>query len=278
MNNKNNFSSRHGSPLFSPTDPEKGFDAGGGGQSRRKFLKRTGGATLATAIAWLPTKVDAHPNHEESEEWNMDWVGATSIVGEEAGDDPAAFLGMEEETRLVNLNGFDPGGNPIVRQMKMTIRVHFAPAALPGQSLSDTLEIRCLARFSLIIEFPGAQPLTLLDFEALADVACDPSNGHMGQVVSYPADANGVTGPLIDTTTPPIDGVVYNFSLAGQITSLEDNQFDPVTGKHKFVSVAIGIAKMVRFQNGLPQMNTQILVPVAGGVNVLNTFTSKKLN
>ena len=69
-----------------------------------------------------------------------------------------------------------------------------------------------------------------------------------------------------------------NFSLAGQITSLEDNQFDPVTGKHKFVSVAIGIAKMVRFQNGLPQMNTQILVPVAGGVNVLNTFTSKKLN
>lgn len=56
MNDKNNFIPRNGASLFYPTDPEKGFQ-GGGKQSRRKFLKRTGGATAGAFVAWnLTTK------------------------------------------------------------------------------------------------------------------------------------------------------------------------------------------------------------------------------
>lgn len=47
------------SPLFSPEDPEFGFSAGSGGPSRRKFLKRTGGATLASFLAAIPSRMEA---------------------------------------------------------------------------------------------------------------------------------------------------------------------------------------------------------------------------
>jgi len=53
MNDKNNFIPRHDSPLFYPQDPSVGFQGGSGGLSRRKFLKRTGGATAATFVSWV---------------------------------------------------------------------------------------------------------------------------------------------------------------------------------------------------------------------------------
>ena len=52
MKDNNNFIPRHGSPLFYPQDPSEGFQGGAGGLSRRKFLKRTGGATAGEAV-WL---------------------------------------------------------------------------------------------------------------------------------------------------------------------------------------------------------------------------------
>jgi hypothetical protein len=52
MNDKHNFIPRHGSPLFYPHDPEGGFQGSGGGLSRRRFLKRTGGATASAFFAW----------------------------------------------------------------------------------------------------------------------------------------------------------------------------------------------------------------------------------
>jgi len=52
MNDKNNFIPRHGSPLFYPQDLSEGFQGSSGGLNRRKFLKRTGGATAATFLAW----------------------------------------------------------------------------------------------------------------------------------------------------------------------------------------------------------------------------------
>lgn len=51
MDDKNYFIPRHGSPLFYPTDPQEGFQNSGGGLSRRKFLKRTGGATFSALLA-----------------------------------------------------------------------------------------------------------------------------------------------------------------------------------------------------------------------------------
>jgi len=55
MNDKANPFPRVNTPLFFPEDPEFGFSSGTSGPSRRKFLKRTGGATLATAMSWVVT-------------------------------------------------------------------------------------------------------------------------------------------------------------------------------------------------------------------------------
>ncbi len=66
MNDKNNFTPRNGGPLFYPVDPEKGFDGGGGRTSRRKFLKRTGGATFASFLAWQSTSLDARAGEQDS--------------------------------------------------------------------------------------------------------------------------------------------------------------------------------------------------------------------
>jgi hypothetical protein len=50
MDDKDNFIPRYGSPLLFPEDPADGFQ--GNGVSRRRFLKRTGGATAATFLGW----------------------------------------------------------------------------------------------------------------------------------------------------------------------------------------------------------------------------------
>lgn len=72
MNDKNNFIPRNGASLFYPTDPEKGFQ-GGGKQSRRKFLKRTGGVSLVAFLGALSDKAAAHPNHGD-ESTSKPWV------------------------------------------------------------------------------------------------------------------------------------------------------------------------------------------------------------
>jgi hypothetical protein len=70
MNDKNNSIPRNGTPLFFPEDPENGFSSGSSGITRRKFLKRSGGATSATLIAWSIGSQAANatpPSESESE-------------------------------------------------------------------------------------------------------------------------------------------------------------------------------------------------------------------
>gem|GEM_PF-3373942 len=60
MNDKNNPTHRSGSPLFSPEDPEHGFISGPSATNRRKFLKRSGGATMGTALGWSLAANNVH--------------------------------------------------------------------------------------------------------------------------------------------------------------------------------------------------------------------------
>jgi hypothetical protein len=54
MNNQFNPLPRHGTPLFSPDERHDfGSTNGSSVATRRKFLKKTGGATAATSLAWL---------------------------------------------------------------------------------------------------------------------------------------------------------------------------------------------------------------------------------
>ena len=87
MNKNDYLILRHGTPLFYPQDPSEGFQGASRGLSRRKFLKRTGGATAAAFFAAVPMRLAGHDDHGESEEWNMDFIefGGTETV--EATDD-----------------------------------------------------------------------------------------------------------------------------------------------------------------------------------------------
>jgi len=87
VNGKDNFTPRHGSPLFFPEDPEDGFQ--GNRVSRRKFLKRSGSATASTFLGWsalqqniraqdptggeTPPPDESTPEEEECE-WDDAWV------------------------------------------------------------------------------------------------------------------------------------------------------------------------------------------------------------
>jgi len=74
MTDKLNPNPRNGSPLFSPESHDFGLTNGSGGQTRRKFLKRTGGATLATSLAWLATHRNVDAAVKESDEHHSDGV------------------------------------------------------------------------------------------------------------------------------------------------------------------------------------------------------------
>jgi len=81
MNDKNNFIPRHGNPLFYPQDPSEGFQGSSGGLSRRKFLKRTGGATAATFVAWqgLTLTARAATTHCPAHDSKCTWVKSITV-------------------------------------------------------------------------------------------------------------------------------------------------------------------------------------------------------
>ncbi|MEJ6581257.1 MAG: hypothetical protein QNL33_07415 [Akkermansiaceae bacterium] len=64
MKDNNNFIPRHGSPLFYPQDPSEGFQGGAGGMGRRKFLKRTGGATAGAFLSWNALSAQARAEQQ----------------------------------------------------------------------------------------------------------------------------------------------------------------------------------------------------------------------
>jgi hypothetical protein len=74
MKESSNFIPRHGSPLFYPQDPSEGFQGGSGGLDRRKFLKRTGGATAAAFVSWGALSRDARADNAQPPENISDYL------------------------------------------------------------------------------------------------------------------------------------------------------------------------------------------------------------
>ena len=99
MNNKNNFIPRHGSPLFYPQDPSEGFQGASGGFSRRKFLKRTGGSSIAAVLASSAASREARGVVNGIDPGSVPYAGKWEIKPDAFG--PSTY----DQT-----NGF--GGNP----------------------------------------------------------------------------------------------------------------------------------------------------------------------
>jgi hypothetical protein len=74
MKDNDNFIPRHGSPLFYPQDPSEGFQGGAGGLSRRKFLKRTGGATAGAFLSWGALSRQARADYAKPPEHMSDYI------------------------------------------------------------------------------------------------------------------------------------------------------------------------------------------------------------
>jgi|GEM_PF-6048742 len=264
MNDKNNFIPRHGNPLFYPQDPSEGFQGGSGGLSRRKFLKRTGGATAAAFLAAVPTKLEAH-EAGESEEWNMDLF---EIGGE---------FGLVLKSTPVTLVGEH---NTLDATLKL--RIYSAPTAAPGQARYDTLQITVLSTFSACLEGPGiptGASTPLAQHEVETDVTCNPANGHLTisdvRVVEEPS--NGV--PPITTVSYVYDGNKRLISINSGIGSANIND-----DAHQLVHAAMGRAFLQRFDgNNAPVGPLTTLPPVVQGPNmdgaaaVEITFKSKRV-
>lgn len=241
MNNKNNFTPRHGSPLFSPTDPEKGFDAGGGGQSRRKFLKRTGGVTAAAALAWIPVRSDAHPGHGSSESWLMKWV--------------AARANPEESVTLP----FTLVGNTKSVDVFLTLVVK--TLVYEDQALEDTDQIDYSASFNLQahapedVGFPNEQCSKSFEIS----VFCNKANGHMFQSATQDPDSNG--NIAIPTNHDFIyDGINYRLTLNGWIDTWKPNTYTTLNGGgHVFTSRSrsIGLFRIGVNVHRIPENNWQ---------------------
>lgn len=85
MNDKNNFIPSDGSPLFYPQDLSEGFQGGPGGSSRRKFLKRTGGATAVAFFGWQTSTMKlkaVEDSDDESEHWDVEWDSSDPETGD----------------------------------------------------------------------------------------------------------------------------------------------------------------------------------------------------
>lgn len=84
MNDKNNFIPRHGSPLFYPHDPSEGFQGSSGGIGRRKFLKRTGGATAGAFLSWSAlnrqARADQQYPYSDSQEFYMVCIKSPAVT------------------------------------------------------------------------------------------------------------------------------------------------------------------------------------------------------
>jgi len=197
----NNIIPRMGNTLFSPQNSEVGFNFNSGGVSRRKFLKRTGGATAAAALALRPANLQAQQNNEESESerWVMDLV-------EQTGD-----VGVEKASKLLTLIGANDS-------LDVTFHLKVMSVATGGP-LTDTNTVTLLSRFSAWVEGEGiptgaATPGT--EFEIQSTVSCDPSNGHITASAQYLPGPHG-TGPATSVTFNLV-GKQFKVTVTGGIS------------------------------------------------------------
>jgi len=184
MNDKNNFIQRHDSPLFYPQDPSVGFQGGSGGLSRRKFLKRTGGATAAAFLSWnaasvgVATAVEDVSDEEDKPKWILvctsdPWSGAMKSI-----DD--SWHGGELEVELTQTTGPTKGdiGSGNIKS---------------GGACSEDHNIVGAGSFASIAE--------------------------VTQSVTMDGDENGVERPIVMFTPPKLDkiakGTQFNFDANG---------------------------------------------------------------
>jgi len=108
MNDKNNSTRPSGTPLFSPEDPEVGFSSGSSGPSRRKFLKRSGGATVGSLIMWHGLAEKARGVVENNES-NVSWEYTLRCKKHPMPNDPGNPVGLPDLHISPNANWFVKG-------------------------------------------------------------------------------------------------------------------------------------------------------------------------
>jgi hypothetical protein len=248
------------------SDSPGGLAVGSGSPSRRKFLKRTGGATAAAVFGLAPSKITADEESNQSVEWNMDWLYATGI----------ANTGLEKYTLP------DPTATPPLQALTLgndsfdiLIKVYYAPIAVTNRT--NTLQTRLDADFTVTLSGgpAGFQPVTLFH-KAEVTVNCDSTSGVMTNIISYVIGADG-QGPLVEKDFTH-DGDAYKLQLLGSPLNMSPTVFNAAGDRGDGYCLArayAGITKVgVQGHLRIPQL---IQGQPATYVEVANFFRSKKI-
>jgi hypothetical protein len=260
MKDNSDFIPRHGSPLFYPQDPDEGFVGGSGRSTRRKFLKRTGGATAAAFIAAVPMKLEAVPEHESSEEWDMDHAGYS----------PADSSGQVKSSGFVEW--FDVDKDEFVGFM-VELDIYSAP--VPGADITDVLEIEMLSIFILTAHTGTTFGESVVN-QMNTVVVCD-SSGHLAHS-STPGEEPGQPWPEVSTDVT-YEGKTFRLTLTSAVSN--ESSFQGISHGADIVASAQGIITELDGNNS----------PLAGGISVripdnfwgdplyvANYFESKRTN
>jgi len=259
MNDKNNFIPRHDSPLFYPQDPSVGFQGGSGGLSRRKFLKRTGGATAAAFFASIPVKLEAH-EAGESEEWDMDHTGFS----------PEGGGGIRTITSAI---GWHEGQD--YHSLSLKLEVSSTPGL--GADISDTLEIEIVSMFTLHAD-TGTSFGESASNQAGTIVVCDSSNGHIS-FESTPGDGALGSWP-VDTKDFTFEGKTFRLAVTSVIEGQSGNPHYELLNAKAFGSITELDANNNPLTGGI-YTEIPFNLPSAGGtrtLSVTNGFKSKEIS
>jgi len=265
MNDKNNFIPRHGNSLFYPHDPSEGFQGGSGGLSRRKFLKRTGGATAAAFLASIPVKLEAH-EAGESEEWDMDHAGYF----------PEGLGGLRSKGSAISWTtpGEDGEGQDY-HSLTLKLEVFSTPAL--GADIFDTLEIEIVSMFTLYAD-TGTTFGESASNQANTAVICDSSNGHIA-FESTPGDGQLGAWP-VDTTDFTYEGKTFRLAVTSVIAGQSGNPHSEIIVATAQGSITELDANNNPLTGGIYQLipDTPLNAAAPRTLSVSNFFQSKEIS
>lgn len=235
------------------------------GTDRRKFLKRTGGATAAAALGWIPSDLAAHPGtHGISETWVMDHNGPT----------PANLDYIQVDLTLQ--------GDTTTKNVRYKLTIFSQPKI--GESTQGTNQTTLRAEFLLAAYdlSAGGVKITSVFQKWDTTVICDAGSGHISQTENQLADSNGNTG-VPTSSTFSFDGRTFKITLnawsdvqgsSGKHTlQSRARTFGVVSGT--FVGVNGGSYGGYRFpSNPIPQNGGN---PLADQLQKINGFDSRML-
>lgn len=226
---------------------------------RRKFLKRTGGATAAAFLAAVPLRLDAH-EAGESEEWDMDHTGITPEFGG----------GIRTKTSAI---GWHEGED--YHSLSLKLEVSSTPAL--GADLFDTLEIEIVSMFTLYAD-TGTSFGEWASNQANTIVVCDSSNGHLA-FETTPGDTALGSWPE-DTKDFTFEGKTFRLAVTSAIVSESGNPHVEFLMAKAFGSITELDANNIPLTGGI-YAEIPFDLPSYVGITTLsvtNHFESKKIS